>query len=187
MKNRLKLLLLFLAAVICIAPSCKKSNPAPVDPLSQLPPATQTGANTFGCLVNGQAFLPSSNFSSGQTPYQCNYIYTNGGYNFFVEGSNQAGSNYISEISLGTVLLPIHENQTLNLEDYNVSGKACGAYDIILRDSYTTKSNVKGQLYISKLDSINQIVAGTFFFNAVNSNGDTVHVTNGRFDMKYTR
>ena len=44
---------------------CKKNDPNPVD---QLPPATQTGANTFGCLVNGQPWLPqgyndTSNYS----------------------------------------------------------------------------------------------------------------------------
>lgn len=27
------------------------------DPIDQLPPATQTGANTFGCLVNGEPFV----------------------------------------------------------------------------------------------------------------------------------
>lgn len=34
---------------------CKKDDPAPEE---QLPPATQTGANTLGCLVNGQPYTP---------------------------------------------------------------------------------------------------------------------------------
>ena len=190
MKNKFKLFLLFLAAVICIAPSCKKSNPAPVDPLSQLPPATQTGANTFGCLVNGQAFLPSSNFSSGQTPYQCNYIYTNGGYNFFVAGSNSDNTGgSITEIALSTTLLPISQGQTLTLQNYNTAGQACGEYAFITGGIllYSTTPRVSGQLYISKLDPVNQIVSGTFSFKAVNSTKpDTIHVTDGRFDMKYT-
>ena len=30
----------------------------PVDPVDELPPATQVGAQTFGCLINGEPFLP---------------------------------------------------------------------------------------------------------------------------------
>ena len=42
--------------------SCKKTNtPSPTD---QLPPTTQTGANTFGCLVNGKVWIPKG--------YECN-------------------------------------------------------------------------------------------------------------------
>ncbi|MGC8751867.1 hypothetical protein [Hydrotalea sp.] len=35
--------------------SCRKKT---VDPVDQLPPETQNGANTFGCLVNAQVFKP---------------------------------------------------------------------------------------------------------------------------------
>lgn len=45
----------------------------------------------------------------------------------------------------------------------------------------------KGILTVKKLDTINQIISGTFWFTAVNSNGDTVKITDGRFDVYYTR
>lgn len=51
--------LLLLAALLGLS-QCKKHDPDPVD---QLPPATQTGANTFGCLLNGQLWTPSGNNS----------------------------------------------------------------------------------------------------------------------------
>ena len=42
-------LFLFLTA------ACTKTDDdAPAGPLDELPPATQTGANTFGCLINGE-------------------------------------------------------------------------------------------------------------------------------------
>lgn len=47
---------------------CKKNEPAPAD---QLPPATQTGANTFGCLPNGQPWTPSG--SNGTDNYKVIY------------------------------------------------------------------------------------------------------------------
>ena len=40
---------------------CQKKDPTPADPAAQLPPATQTGAKTFGCLVNGQPWTPNGN------------------------------------------------------------------------------------------------------------------------------
>jgi hypothetical protein len=40
---------------------CRKNDDAPAKPEDQLPAATQTGANTFGCLVNGQPYSPSGN------------------------------------------------------------------------------------------------------------------------------
>ena len=52
---------------------------------------------------------------------------------------------------------------------------------------YATGLDSSGELFITKLDSINQIVSGTFWFQAVNDRGDTVKVTDGRFDMRYTR
>lgn len=49
------LLIYFLTVTVLTASMCKKK---PVDPIDQLPPETQTGANTFGCLVNGEVFKP---------------------------------------------------------------------------------------------------------------------------------
>ena len=45
--------LLLLATLLGLS-QCKKNDSGPADPASQLPPATQSGANTFGCLLNGQ-------------------------------------------------------------------------------------------------------------------------------------
>ena len=47
----LKTVLLFIAFTFI---NCSNND----DPQDQLPPITQTGANTFGCLVNGQVFVP---------------------------------------------------------------------------------------------------------------------------------
>src|SRR5688572_8072475 len=42
----------------------------PVAEIDKLPPATQTGANTIGCLVNGKALVPYGNL---QTKRVCQY------------------------------------------------------------------------------------------------------------------
>ena len=46
------ILLLFLAITSCNKDSVKQ------DPIAQLPPETQTGANTFGVTINGKVYIP---------------------------------------------------------------------------------------------------------------------------------
>ena len=48
---------LLLAALLGLS-QCQKKDAGPAKPEDQLPPATQTGAGTFGCLLNGQPWTP---------------------------------------------------------------------------------------------------------------------------------
>ncbi|MGC8751863.1 DUF6252 family protein [Hydrotalea sp.] len=52
---------------------------------------------------------------------------------------------------------------------------------------YSTNHFVTGELNIKKLDTVNQIVSGTFWFDAVNANGQKVQIREGRFDVRYTQ
>ena len=184
----MKTLYRFLSIILSLtllSSSCKKEH---VNQLSLLPPVTQTGANTFGCLVNGQALVPGGPlFSMGHT--QCNYIYTAGGFNLNVEADNQNSNDFIKQVIVRTESLAVAQGQTLVFKIAH-NGNADALYAEItnsLDNIYLTNSLVSGQLTITKLDQTNQIVSGTFYFNAVNSTGDTVKVTDGRFDMPYTR
>jgi len=51
----MKKLLLVLTLTLTLS-SCTKNNPFRGN--DQLPPETQTGANTVGCLINGKVFIP---------------------------------------------------------------------------------------------------------------------------------
>jgi hypothetical protein len=178
-------------SLIILSSSCKKHVIQPINQLSLLPAATQTGANTFGCLVNGQAFVPK-NRSLLQGPImQCNYIYTLGGYYFDVSGGNSNSNGTPVSILIQTDSLTIKDGQTLPLTGYAIAGEASGTYitsasSVSPLSYFHTNSNASGQLNITHMDTIKQIVSGTFYFTAVN-NGDTVKITNGRFDMPYTR
>ena len=46
----------------------------------KLPPETQTGANTVGCLVNGKVYLPSQRGINA--PVNCIYEFVDGEYYF---------------------------------------------------------------------------------------------------------
>ncbi|MFD1553252.1 hypothetical protein DNU06_17485 [Putridiphycobacter roseus] len=57
---------LMVMCILMISAKCTKTpiKPnEPLTPLEQLPEATQTGANTFGCLVDGEVYIPKGNFS----------------------------------------------------------------------------------------------------------------------------
>ena len=57
--------------LLCAA-SCKKEKIAEID---KLPAATQTGANTFGCLVNGKVFVSKGYDGTGRQNPHVQYDY----------------------------------------------------------------------------------------------------------------
>jgi len=116
MKN-LFLILLTALSLSC----CDKDDNNNKIPLDQLPPATQTGANTFGCLLDGEIFKPGIYHNS----YNCFYQYVNG-YYYFNVSANNTSNNILKDIMVGTEKLAIAEGQTLNLYE-RVNGNAFGS------------------------------------------------------------
>jgi len=80
---------------------CKKNATNPVD---ELPPATQTGANTFGCLINGQPFTPGGSALSGPDLagiYQYLIPGTPAGYTFAIDGTDKRNSCNVIRVGFG--------------------------------------------------------------------------------------
>jgi len=186
MKNLLFVFILLMLITAISCSSCKKSTP---DPVSQLPPETQTGANTFGCLINGVAFKPKGSLF-GPPSLQCAYQYLNGGYYFQLSASNNSNDN---SVGIFTYSLRIRENSSYALTDAYIINTAFGQYSHITQQNYQyarpaySNKLYPGNLTITKYDSINQIVSGSFWFNVIDSiSRDTIKITNGRFDMHYT-
>lgn len=172
---------LFSLFIVTILLSCSHhyDDPQPVSELDKLPPATQTGANTFGCLLDGVAFKPGITNNS----YNCFYQFVNGEYYFLVTANNTK-NNVSSAIYVGTEKQTISQGQTLNLFE-RTTGNAWGAY--FVDNPYTTNNTYTGQLKITKLDFTHNIVSGTFWFNVIDSQNVVHHITNGRFDMQFTQ
>lgn len=189
----MKSFLIIAVSLVLLSSGCRKNKP--VNPIDQLPPETQTGANTFGCLVNGEAFKPGGAQLSGGS-LQCNYQnlgdVPNGGYYFVLIGRYRNNSNGSgSSVGLYTDSLRIYEGIKLNLynraKDKSSSSYSFYTSSIPLQSFETGGSLYTGELFIKKLDTINQIVSGTFWFDAVNANGQKVQIREGRFDVRYTR
>ena len=101
----MKLLKLFSYSFLLFATfsfsQCKKKSTNPID---ELPPETQTGANTFGCLVDGKAFKPAGNGFSGPIKsaiYQYLIPGTPAGYTFAVDGNDSRNTEDISSVGFG--------------------------------------------------------------------------------------
>lgn len=56
-----------------------------------------------------------------------------------------------------------------------------------IEEYYNTTPEVMGEMTITKLDFEDNIVSGTFWFDAVNNEGDMVEIREGRFDMRFTQ
>ena len=172
----IKLLAHFFTVVIlmtCL--SCEDDNifKQLVDPPAKvLPPATQTGANTFGCKVNGKVWLPS------ETAW---IEFINGGLN--IVGEDILDNNSAVAIHIGEF--------TISDSGYFQLGKHTSYFS---QASFDTDKNIFitdlvniGNITITRLDTtkLNYIVSGTFNFKARDEiTGETVEITEGRFDLR---
>ena len=171
---------LFLLAAIALTLSCCNKDD---DTTESLPPATQTGAGTFACNVNGRAFIDTS---GGY--FNCFYQLVDGDYYFGIQGQDD---DEMRTVVLSTTAKSISENEILLLLE-NIDGHAWGGgrfnTDSIVGDASYTNSQYTGELSISKLDFVNNIVSGTFWFDIEHPvTGETVEIRNGRFDTLFTQ
>lgn len=173
---------IFFAFVILLCFSaCKKT-------IENLPEPTQTGANTFGCKLNGEnwgplkagilptapilearfggtnaVFINARNFSRTPTETEMEIYVAN------ITGPGTYDLNQNTEVSPGqTASYAYYEKRNLNIEDQWITGSAAA-----------------GQVVITKFDVTNRIVSGTFQFTANAKYGSAaINVTEGRFDVK---
>ena len=184
--KKVNILLCILLTTSLLAASCKKSKPGTaLTELEKLPPITQTGANTFGCLVDGVAWLP--NGSKPQTGGPNIQVYvdpTFQGGAFYVTGHQY--NNFQSQITFGSggctsgglfdIALPL---QAVSYTRFLNTINTCEF------SSSNSGSYRQGFFNISRYDLTNGIFSGTFEFTIKSQScGDTVRITNGRFDVK---
>ena len=168
---------LLLAALLGLS-QCQKNDPDPVD---QLPPATQTGANTLGCLVNGQPWTPQGN--DGYSNYSISY--DPNPYGVLDITTYRYQQNPVNKQMLILYSRELHGPRNYDLRDVALTRiswkdrmKGC---DFNSDDAGTYH---KGNLTITRLDLQAGIISGTFDFVLAKPGCDTVRVTQGRFDKR---
>lgn len=153
--------------------------PLPKTELEKLPPATQEGKGTFGCLVNGKAWFTKS--------------YTNAGGAYQLGHLGIYGIVDIPHLSMGIDLWDIIGRPILTTGSYsllataphNASASVFKSLTCMYGGSSSREDVLSGQLVISKLDKSKYIVSGTFEFTIAHPGCDTLRITDGRFDIPY--
>jgi hypothetical protein len=176
MKNKFLISLLLLA--FC---ACDKDNDTPANPVSQLPPATQIGANTFGCLLDGAVFKPGSAPNS----LNCYYQFVDGEYYFHIAATKNDNTNNYYALGINTAKKSIVQGEVYQLYEMT-DGNVYGLFFFNLDYNYTSHLNT-GQLTITKFNFSQNIISGTFFYDILGSNGVVHQIRDGRFDMHFTQ
>ena len=175
-----KLVYFVLAAVLLVNAGCEDDNifMQLIDPPAKvLPPATQTGANTFGCKVNGRVWLPSETawveFRQGALDIRAKNKWD----------KNTAVVLNIGDFTIsGTGTYQISGNTPYYSRGYYSRENKTGGYDSFQTDDINT-----GTIIITRIDTnqLHYIVSGVFSFKARDEiTGEIIEISEGRFDLR---
>ncbi len=165
--------------VILIA-GCRKSQPD-----NQLPPATQTGRNTFGAIINNSVWVPKGNvFATPNLQINYNPDYGNGSLTIFAYRIPDTVVNHRTNIE---VLIDSIKNfnypHTFILKSGGINDLSYTGYPCFY-DTNNPETSADGSITITKFDFQNSIVSGTFSITFTKIGCPDVTITDGRFDMK---
>ncbi len=173
--------------LFCLTQCKKNGSSGPV-----LPPITQTGANTFGCILNGQVWLPHwpcNMFGAGSVQLDYAIYPLNSGSTLPLLFSLNAGNS-----ANGGAFFNFQQNSTLSDHIYS-AGNIIDSLEISFIGApggQYLDANQPGAtphyFQITKLDTTNKIVSGIFAFTLYARSGqshlDSIVVTDGRFDLR---
>jgi hypothetical protein len=164
---------------ISMLASCKKE-------VTELPAATQTGANTFGAKINGVFWAPQ-----GFGPLPANDILEArmAGHDITINARNFSSSPNETEFQLTIYNVTAPGTYLLNTNVVHPFGTSSYGYyvkrNITPQNEWLTSSTYTGRVVITRIDEVNMIVSGSFEFNAGSIyNTEVLQVTEGRFDVK---
>jgi hypothetical protein len=165
-----KIIPLLFIALLTACEGCK-DDPAPKTELEKLPLATQEGKNTFGCLVNGKAWVTETSIDAAA-------VYQLGILQIYATLNDKTSDDSMSFFAFGDRSIEV-----LNLAQNPNAG--VGFTYQQANCTYLENDTIKGTLSITKLDEAQLIISGTFEFSTVVSGCDTLKITEGRFDLTY--
>ena len=171
-----------------------------------LPPITQVGANTAGCIIDGKVLVPKNGTNSinGGVVYGLeastgsnfnNLPYGNDYFSIIISNLKDKGHNYwiyvyIDNLSngIGQYMVEQSNGQFFNQTSHNPQIIVRETYDGVSGKTYLSSHN-SGTINITRFDFntlYNTIISGTFNATLYNDSNptETIQVTDGRFDLK---
>ncbi len=189
--------LIFLTILSLIG--CSKSDNAKIDPIFQLPPETQTGANTFGVTIRGKVYIPRdpTGFNVGVSGHGAYYkISTTSPWSeiVVVDGASAVGFKMV--IHFKDILLNylgLYPLMTSNFQEGIDSSLIDHIYfkiwdQNISNYAYYGSIENQGNINITKFfgsPTVQYILSGTFCgkFVRYDNPNDIIEITDGRFDF----
>ena len=173
--------LLIISSAFFLLSSCKKE-------IEELPPITQTGANTFGAKVNGALWVPQG---FGPIPASNILEARQMGTDIVINARNFASSPNETEFQIYLQNVVATGVYPLNTNVSHPSTDVTYAYyvkrNINPENEWVTSAAYTGSVTISRIDQTNRIVSGTFEFNMINvyNSQQPLSVNEGRFDLRF--
>lgn len=171
--------------ILLIAASCKKPK-TELTELEKLPPITQTGAKTFGCLVNGKAWTPYGQQNVVRPNFYCTYDPALNGGNLGITAQQFDNlGNDVATFALGVD--SVQQTGAIQFSKNRVRLLFVSSVLIPNCDFNSTNANTygSGSINISRFDMAVGIISGTFAFKCKKDGCDTLNITDGRFDWKF--
>ena len=187
----MKTTILILSMLLATITSCNQDQEETYTPT--LPPITQTGANTFGCKINGQIMVPRDSKKDplmGGYPYGVEYggnRFLNDNYDW-IEAKDQVSDN-----NRGAIVFKLPNINTLGVGEYIIK-HVDGAFSVanpnivymgaISKNGFYSSIEGTGKITITRYDE--DIISGTFYCTLKNDYdppNDIIEVTEGRFDF----
>lgn len=174
MKNSKILLLLILisGSFLC----CKKE---------RLTKATQNGANTFSCKIDGKVFVAKVVYSVPTMPgLSASYSLNTKKFEIYaIEPRDKSENGLTRDVNIeiydpkqGTNLLNSKDLGQVVISEYNQ-----------LDRYYLTSNTINGSVTITKFDTSTHVISGSFSFRATHRTNPNsiIKITDGRFDITY--
>ena len=159
--------------------SCTKT-----EEIEKLSPITTSANNTFGCLVDGKAWIPKTD--GGLFNEKMTVRYENRGLSIQanLRINNETTWQLINVVvdfdDLGVYQIPpppYPGEMFTNLKNKPMGRIECTSYTCTPEDT---------EIEILYISAAKRIIAGTFSYkNLTNECGDVVNITDGRFDVHY--
>ncbi|MCC7245470.1 MAG: hypothetical protein IT269_07320 [Saprospiraceae bacterium] len=193
MKNVLsQTFLLFFWGIILFSSSC--DNKETLTEEEKLPPVTESGSNTFGCLINDRAYIKCQDWAdwdikggnyplSVQTGLPLLYSFSIRTYDKCSEDDSWQSEDLDLEFGVDTNMKTYKNRASYENHGTASIAKLCKDNpDFYYHDSLSASNWIK----ISKMDRTNRILSGTFEFDLYTPGcTDTVKIRKGRFDVKF--
>jgi len=152
----------------------------PINPINQLPPATMTGENTFGCLMNGEPWVA---MTPNSIQDDIDVIFDEPNNFITLQAKRKKG---IENAFFSFAVTDVTGTGTYRILDKTISGPGEIFTDFENANIYYLDTLAIRSFEITLLDTDEEIISSKFQFTLIEKNyADTLVVTEGRMDAKY--